>query len=73
MSLPKESLVRVKVMAARRRTSVSQLLTEVLEKIVAHEDAYARARERHRGWLETPVDLGMKRLIRVTRDELHER
>lgn len=73
VSLPKSVLVRVKVIAARRQTSVSSLLTQALERLVARDDAYARGRRHHLAWLDAPADLGTNGVIDVTRDELHER
>lgn len=73
VSLPKDVLQRVKVIAAERRTSVSRLLTEALETLVARQDAYARARRRHLKWLEAPAGLGTGGTPPASREELHER
>ena len=48
LSIPKEILLRVKLIAVTRHTSVSGLLTQMLERLVQQEDAYAHARRRHR-------------------------
>ena len=45
LSLPEETLREVKVLAARRGTSVSALLSETLTDILASEHGYAAARE----------------------------
>lgn len=73
VSLPKDVLVRVKVIAAQRQTSVSSLLTRALEALVAREDAFERGRRHHLAWLDAPADLGTNGGIAVSRDELHER
>jgi tryptophan 2,3-dioxygenase len=73
LALPKEILLKVKLMAVQRGTSVSGLLTQTLESLVQQEDAYARARQRHLRWLEQGVDLGTGGQILTRRDELHER
>jgi len=73
VSLPKDVLLRVKIIAAQRRTSVSGLLTEALARLVAREDAFARARRHHLAWLDAPADLGTQGVITTTRDELHAR
>lgn len=73
LSIPKEVLVKVKVIAARRQTSVSRMLTQMLEGLVQHEDAYYRATRRHVQWLEAGMDLGTHGKILTRRDELHER
>jgi len=73
LSVPKEVLAEVKQIAVRRGTSLSRLLTSLLEDLVRQEDEVGRARRRHLAWLEHGVDLGTKGRIAVTRDELHER
>jgi len=73
LSIPKETLLKVKLLAVKRQTSVSGLLTQTLERLVQQEDAYAHARQRHLSWLEQNVDLGTGGQISIKRDELHER
>jgi hypothetical protein len=73
LSLPKETLLKVKLLAVRRQTSVSGLLTQTLEGLVRQEDAYVHARQRHLQWLEQGADLGTGGQILTDRDELHER
>jgi hypothetical protein len=73
LSIPKEILLEVKLMAVSRRTSVSGLLTQTLERLVQQESAYTHARRRHLQWLEQGLDLGSEGQISTRRDELHER
>lgn len=73
VSLPKDVLRRVKVIAAQRQTSISSLLARALEDLVAHESRFARARRHHLAWLSAPADLGTGGRKPVSRDELHER
>jgi hypothetical protein len=73
LSLPKETLLKVKLLAVRRGTSVSGLLAGELERLVTEDEAYDRARQRYLARLERAVDLGTKGRINVSRDELHER
>lgn len=73
LAIPKEVLVKVKIIAARRQTSVSRLLTQMLEKLVQQEDGYDHARRRHMQLLQGGVDLGTQGHVETTRDELHER
>ena len=73
LSIAKEVLLKVKLIAVRRQTSVSGLLTQMLEQLVQQEDAYARARQRHLQRLEQGLDLGTGGQILTQRDELHER
>lgn len=73
LSLPKETLLKVKLLAVRQGTSVSGLIRTELEKLAAQEDAYMQARQRHLRLLDEATDLGTEGNIRATRDELHER
>ena len=73
LSLPKDILLKVKLIAVQRQTSVSGLLTQTLERLVEHEDAYAHARRRHLEWLSLGADLGTGGQVSVGREELHER
>jgi hypothetical protein len=73
LSLPKATLLKVKLLAVRRGTSVSGLLTGELERLVAEDEAYTRARQSYFARLETAADLGTHGRISTSRDELHER
>lgn len=73
LALSKETLRRLKVLAAERGTSISRMLTEHLEELLNRDDEYDRARRRsiermNRGWR-----LGTQGRRTWTRDELHER
>ena len=73
LALPKEVLLRVKLLAVKRRTSVSGLLTHTLERLIREEEAYTHAQQRHLQWLEHGTDLGTGGRMLTQRDELHER
>jgi len=73
LSLPEDVLREVKVVAARRGTSVSALLAGALSEIVERESGYAAAKERSLAALGGGRDLGTGGEIRWSRDELHER
>lgn len=73
LSLPRDILLKVKLIAVKRHTSISGLLTQTLERLVLQEDVYAHARQRHLQWLEQDLDLGTDGQILTKRDELHER
>jgi hypothetical protein len=73
LSLPKDILLKVKLLAVKSHTSVSGLLTQTLERLVAQEDAYTRARQRHLQWLEQGADLGTGGQILTRREALHKR
>jgi hypothetical protein len=73
LSIPKEVLLKIKLLAVKHQTSVSGLLTRSLENMVRQEDAYTIARQRHLERLEHGSDLGTGGQIMTRRDELHER
>jgi hypothetical protein len=73
LALPKDVLLRIKLIAVQRQTSVSNLLTQALVRIVQQEDAYAQAQRRHLQWLDHAFDLGTKGKLTTERDELHDR
>jgi len=73
LSLPEEDLREARVLAARRGTSVSQLLARVLRETVERESGYDRAKERSLVLLHEGMDLGTNGRISWSRDDLHER
>ncbi len=64
LSLPKDTLLKVKLLAVRRGTSVSWRLAGELEKLVAQDEAYEQAQRRA---ADRP-DLGTKGHITIGRD-----
>lgn len=46
LTLLKDTLLKVKILAVRRGTSVSGLLASELERLVVEDEAYERARQR---------------------------
>jgi len=73
LSLPKDILQKVKLLAVKQETSVSGLLTRVLEEIVSREERYEAARRSHLAQLEAGLDLGTQGASQWTREELHAR
>jgi hypothetical protein len=73
LSLPKETLRKAKILAAERHTSLSALLTERIEEIVAKADMYAIAKQRQLVLMEKGVDFGLDETQTWSRDELHKR
>jgi molybdenum-dependent DNA-binding transcriptional regulator ModE len=73
LAVPKDILLKVKLLAVRRGTSISGLLTETLERMVEQEEAYAHAQRRHLRCLAEADDLGTEGRITTPRNELHER
>ncbi|OGO34265.1 MAG: CopG family transcriptional regulator [Chloroflexi bacterium RBG_16_57_11] len=73
LSLPKDILLRAKLLAVQRNTSVSSLLTQALRRMVEQEEQFTYAQRRHLQALERGYDLGTGGVIKVSRDRLHER
>jgi hypothetical protein len=73
LALPKRILRRAKTLAAQKRISMSQLMVEALEGLIAQETDYAQARAEHLALLSKGFDLGTRGRITTTREALHER
>lgn len=73
LSLPRGLLRRVKVLAARRETSISRLMTDLLEELIAREDDYEGAARRHKALLRRGFDMGTQGRATWSREELHDR
>lgn len=73
LSLPKDVLRKVKLLAVQQGTSVSGLIRSELERLVTQEELYARAMQRHMQLMAKGIDLGTQGQIHTSRDELHER
>jgi hypothetical protein len=73
LSLPEEDLREARILAARRGTSVSQMLGRMLRELVERETGYARARDRSVARLQQSMDLGTGGHISWSRDDVHER
>jgi hypothetical protein len=71
LSLSRQVLKKAKILAARRETSISGLLTQQIEALVGEDEAYERAERQALALLDKGFHLGGT--IRATRDELHER
>jgi len=73
LSLPADTIRRLKVLAAERGSSISRMLAETLDDMLALETGYEAARRRSLATLEEGWPLGANGQITWTRDELHER
>ena len=73
LAVPKATLKRVRLLAVERGTSVAGLLAESLATLVQEEQAYERARRRHRALLNDGFDLGTGGVIDWSRESLHDR
>jgi hypothetical protein len=71
VSLPRQTIRKAKVLAARRGSSISGLLAQQIEILVGEEEAYERAERQAAALLDQGFHLGG--VIRVSRDEWHER
>src|SRR6266849_2536515 len=70
LSLSRRVLKKAKILAARRETSISGLLSQEIESLVAAEELYERSERQALELLEQGFHLGGKI---VARDKLHER
>ena len=68
LQLEVETVLRVKVLAARRGTSVSALVARTLEGMVVEDERYEAARARTMELLEQPPAMGGRTW---TRDDLY--
>ena len=71
VSLTRHTLQKVRVLAARRATSISGLVADQIEKLVGEEEAYERAERQAMTLLQQGFHMGG--VISASRDELHER
>ncbi|HCC78035.1 MAG: hypothetical protein A2X25_00275 [Chloroflexi bacterium GWB2_49_20] len=71
LSLPKTVLRKIKLLAAKRQSSVSRLLTRAAEKMLEEETEYDAAHKRQRALLEIGFNLGFRKT--ASRDDLHDR
>ena len=60
ISVPKSILKKAKHIAINRQTSLSRLLADSLEDIVAREDTYSKAKARQLAAMENGLNLGTK-------------
>jgi hypothetical protein len=71
LSIEKELLKKAKLMATKKETSVTKLLTDQLNKMISEEDEYESAKKRALANLRKGFHLGGH--IPCRREELHER
>jgi hypothetical protein len=71
LRLSKETIQKARVLAARRSTSISGLLTSQIEQLAETEDEYERAMKRAFARMERGFHLGG--VHKMDRDALHER
>jgi len=71
LSLDKDLIMKARVIAARRRVSISKILSDELSRITSEEEHYEFSKRKALADLKTGFHLGGK--IIATREELHER
>lgn len=73
LSIRKDILQKVKILAVKQRTSVSALMTNLLEHIVALDEGYQIGKQKYSQLLQQDIDLGTNGLINWSREDLHDR
>jgi uncharacterized protein YqeY len=71
LSLDKELIQKAKVLSAKRRSSISTMLSQELKKIVESAEMYEVAKRKALSDLRNGYHLGG--IIAASREELHER
>ncbi|MBW2663970.1 MAG: hypothetical protein JRD93_18825 [Deltaproteobacteria bacterium] len=71
LSLDKDLIQRAKVISAKRRSSVSNMLSQELQRIIESSENYEISRKKAISNLRTGYHLGG--IITASREELHER
>ena len=71
LSLDKDLIQRAKVISAKRRSSVSNMLSQELQRIIESAESYEVSRKKAISNLRTGYHLGG--IITASREELHER
>ena len=71
LRIDKDLIKKSKIIAAKKETSVSKLLSQELEKLTQHAEKYEFAKRRALLNLRSGFHFGGK--ITVSREELHER
>jgi len=73
LSLPGPLLRRFRVYAAERDESMTSLMAQAIQKMIAEDQQNAKAKHRFLERIRNAPDRGTRGVIRWTRDELHER
>ena len=73
LALPQSTLVKARMIAVERRTSLSRLMIGLIEDMVRADERFRRARERHLELLQAGFEMGTEGKAPASRDELHER
>ena len=71
VSLEKETIQKAKILAARRNTSVTRLLADYVEEMVAEDERYDAAQRAALNYMEKGFPMGGQ--IAADREDWHER
>jgi hypothetical protein len=71
IAVTRDTVRKAKILAARRETSISRLLAELIDALVAADEAWEHSERSALALLEQGFHMGG--LISARRDELHER
>jgi predicted proteasome-type protease len=71
VSLERETIQKAKVLAAKRNTSVTRLLTDYVEEMVAEDERYEAARKAALDYMDKGFPMGGQ--IAADREDWHER
>ncbi len=73
LSIPKDVLKEIKLIAVEEGQSMSGLMTQMLQELIERRSRYQLAQQRQIALMEAGLDLGTGGQITWTRDSLHER
>jgi hypothetical protein len=71
LSVPKNTLRKIKLVAAKRETSISKLMVEAMEKLAREDESYNKAMESALEMMNAGLVLGFEKP--ANRDEIHDR
>ena len=73
LSLPKETLKKGKILAAKKGVSLNELIRELLQRTAENEEGYRISADQQIKRMKGGIRLGTKGKISWQRDELHQR
>ena len=73
LSLPEPLLRRFRVYAAERGESMTSLMTQAIQKMIAEDQQYEKAKRRFLERIRNAPDRGIGEKISWTREEVHDR
>jgi len=73
LSIRKDILQKIKIIAVKRDTSVSGMLTQVLKDIVSQDEGYRQAYKNHSRILKEGLSMNTYGSAHWSLDDLHDR